>query len=204
MVEVASDKECILPFHWTVGEREAWYYMHNKLGLFDPNTNRRQGCGVSHTWSNVRAGPDLILKGLDREMISAQSFFSFFEDRDFPIITLSDVMLSDHSPIYFGITWQIVVTKVAKSHFFLNTSVLMHASTISHILCVWNLEPRPHSQTGWILWWSDAIARTAHFLRIYGCQVAIFRKRAYEANTLALRKASKALTLNPFDADLQV
>ena len=40
MVEVASDKEGILPFHWTAGEREAWYYMHNKLGLFDPNTNR--------------------------------------------------------------------------------------------------------------------------------------------------------------------
>ena len=43
-----------------------------------------------------------------------------------------------------------------------------------------------------------------HFLRIYGRQVAIFRKRAYEANTFALRKASEALSLNPFDADLQV
>ena len=42
------------------------------------------------------------------------------------------------------------------------------------------------------------------FLRIYGRQVAIFRKRAYEANTLALRKASEALSLNPFDVDLQV
>ena len=41
-------------------------------------------------------------------------------------------------------------------------------------------------------------------MRIYGRQVAIFRKWAYEANTLALRKASEALSLNPFDADLQV
>ena len=39
---------------------------------------------------------------------------------------------------------------------------------------------------------------------IYGRQLAVFRKRSYEANTLALRKASEALTLNPFDVDLQV
>ena len=57
---------------------------------------------------------------------------------------------------------------------------------------------------GWLQWWSDAIARIAHFLRIYGRQVAIFRKWAYEANTLALKKAYEALTLNPFDVDLQV
>ena len=41
-------------------------------------------------------------------------------------------------------------------------------------------------------------------LCIYGHQVSIFRKWTYEANTLALRKASEALTLNPFDVDLQV
>ena len=66
-------------------------------------------------------------------MINAQSFFSFSKDRDLPTILLLDVMLSDHYPIYFGITWQTVVPKVAKSQFFLNTSMLMHASTISHI-----------------------------------------------------------------------
>ena len=27
---------------------------------------------------------------------------------------------------------------------------------------------------------------------------------SYEANTLALKKASKAVTLNPFDVDLQI
>jgi exonuclease III len=42
MVELATDKEGLLPFRWTAGEREAWYHMRNKLGLFDPNTNRRQ------------------------------------------------------------------------------------------------------------------------------------------------------------------
>ena len=115
MVEVASNKEGILPFCWIAGEREAWYYMHNKLGLFDPNTNRRYGSGVWHTWSNFQAGSDRILKRLDRAMISVQSFFSFFEDRDLPIIPLSDVTLSDHFPIYFGITWQTIVPKVAKS-----------------------------------------------------------------------------------------
>ena len=39
MVEVASNKDGILTFHWTTREREAWYYIHNKLGLFYPNTN---------------------------------------------------------------------------------------------------------------------------------------------------------------------
>ena len=56
----------------------------------------------------------------------------------------------------------------------------------------------------WIQWWNDVITRTMHILCIYGHQVAIFRKWAYEANTLALRKASEALSLNPFDVDLQV
>ena len=41
-------------------------------------------------------------------------------------------------------------------------------------------------------------------LRNYGHQVAIFRKQAYEANTLALRKDYEAFCINPFDADLQV
>ena len=69
-------------------------------------------------------------------MISTQSFFSFSKDQDFLVIPLSDVTLSDHFPIYFGITWHTAVAKVANSQFFLNTSVLMHASTISHILHV--------------------------------------------------------------------
>lgn len=107
--------------------------MHNKLGLFYPNSNHRHGSGAWHTWSNFRAGPDCIMKCLDRAMISAQSFFSFFEDRDLPVISLTDVTLSDHYPIYFGIVWQTAVPKASKSQFFLNTSVLLHAFTISHI-----------------------------------------------------------------------
>ena len=115
MIEVASEKDGILPLRWTTGEREAWYYMRDKLGLFDPNTNHRQGSGVWHTWSNFRTGSNRILKCLDRAMISAQSFFSFSEDQDFLVIPLSDVTLFDHYPIYFGITWQIAILKVAKS-----------------------------------------------------------------------------------------
>ena len=42
MVEVAFDKDDIMPFHWISRKREAWYYMHNKLGLFDPNNNCHQ------------------------------------------------------------------------------------------------------------------------------------------------------------------
>ena len=137
-------------------------------------------------------------------MISAQFFCSFSNDQDFPIIPLSDVTLSDHYPIYFVITWKTAILKVAKSQFFLNMSVLMHASTISHIQRVWNLEPCLHSQRGWIQWWNDVITITTQFLCIYGLQLTIFRKWAYEANTLALRKAFEALTLNPFDADLHV
>lgn len=46
MVEVVTDKDEILSFCWTTGEQEAWYYMRNKLGLFNPNTNRRRPSGV--------------------------------------------------------------------------------------------------------------------------------------------------------------
>ena len=46
MVELATDKEGILPFRWIAGEQEAWYYMRNKLGFFDPNAHRRQPGGV--------------------------------------------------------------------------------------------------------------------------------------------------------------
>lgn len=137
-------------------------------------------------------------------MITAQFFFSFSEDRGLPVIPLTDVTLSDHFPIYFSITWQSRARRATQTQFFLNTSVLTHKSTMSHILQIWNLEPRPHSDTGWIQWWNDAIARTARFLRIYGRQPACYRKRAYEANTKALRSASKALTLNPFDTELQL
>ena len=98
-------------FRWTARERESWYYMCNKLGLFDPNNNRRQDGGVWHTWSNFQARFDHILKCLDRAMITAQSFFSFFELQDLPVLPLSDVTLSDHYPIYFGINWQTTVQK---------------------------------------------------------------------------------------------
>lgn len=37
MVEIAYDKDGTLPFRWVASEREAWFYMSNKLGLFDPN-----------------------------------------------------------------------------------------------------------------------------------------------------------------------
>ena len=106
MVEVASNKDDIFPFRWTIGEREAWYYMRNKLGLFDPNNNRHQAGGVWHTWSNFRAGSDCILKCLNHVMITAQYFFSFSKDRDLPVIPLPDVTLSNHYPIYFVINWQ--------------------------------------------------------------------------------------------------
>ena len=109
MVEVASNKESIFPFHWKTREREAWYYMCNKLGLFDPNNNCHQNGGVWHTWSNFRVGSNYILKRLDRAMITAQSFCSFSEDRDLHVLPLSDVTLSDHYPIYFVINWHTTV-----------------------------------------------------------------------------------------------
>ncbi len=126
--------------------------MRHKLGLFDPNTSRRHDNGAWHTWSNFQAGPDRILKRLDRAMISAQSFFYFSEDHDLPVIPLTDVTLSNHYPIYFGISCQTAIPKVVKSQFFPNTFMLLHASTISHIQRVWNLEPCPHSHRGWIQW----------------------------------------------------
>ena len=39
MVELAIDKVGLLPFQWIAREREAWFYMRNKLGLFYPNVN---------------------------------------------------------------------------------------------------------------------------------------------------------------------
>lgn len=41
MVEMDEDKEGVFPFWWIAGECEAWYYMGNKLGLFDPNMGHR-------------------------------------------------------------------------------------------------------------------------------------------------------------------
>ncbi len=99
MVEVVFDKDDILPFCWRGGERQAWYYMCNKLVLFYPNANHDQDSGVWHTLSNFRAGSDYILKCLDRAMITVQSFFSFSEDRVRPVIPLLDVTLFEHYPI---------------------------------------------------------------------------------------------------------
>lgn len=69
-------------------------------------------------------------------MITAQFFFAFSEDQELPVIPLLDLMLSNHYPIYFSISWQIVVQQAVKTQFFLNTSVLMHSSIIAHILRV--------------------------------------------------------------------
>lgn len=52
MVELAIDKAGLLPFQWKTREREAWFYMRNKLGLFDPNAHHHHSSGVWHTWSN--------------------------------------------------------------------------------------------------------------------------------------------------------
>ena len=69
-------------------------------------------------------------------MIIAQSFFSFSEDRELLVIPMSNVTLLDHYPIYFTISWQPAIQWSVKTHFFLNMSVLPHASTIAHILHV--------------------------------------------------------------------
>ena len=69
-------------------------------------------------------------------MITTQYFYSFLEDRELPIIPLLDAMLFAHYPIYFNISWQIAIQWDVKMKFFLNTLVLMHSSTIAHILCV--------------------------------------------------------------------
>lgn len=71
MVEMAYDKDGILPFKWAVGEREVWFYMHNKLGFFDPNIGRRHSHSLWHTWCNYRAGSNKIFKCLDHAIISA-------------------------------------------------------------------------------------------------------------------------------------
>lgn len=71
MVEMASEKECNLHFQWIVGEREAWYYMHNKLGLFYLNAHSHHSSGIQHTWSNFRVGTNKIFKRIDHMMISA-------------------------------------------------------------------------------------------------------------------------------------
>lgn len=37
MVEVAYEKEGLFHFCWKISEWEAWFYMCNKLGLYDLN-----------------------------------------------------------------------------------------------------------------------------------------------------------------------
>ena len=100
MVGLAYDKDGILPFWWTTGERKTWYYMRNKSGPFDPNSHPHHSSGIWHTWSNFRVGSYRIFKRLDHVMISIQSFFSFFsEDWELLVIPLYDVIFSNHYPI---------------------------------------------------------------------------------------------------------
>ena len=61
-----------------------------------------------------------------------------------------------------------------------------------------------HSKIGWIQWWNDSITRTTHVLSIYGKQLAILGRRSYESTIIALKKASKDVTLNPFDIYLKI
>lgn len=136
-------------------------------------------------------------------MITTQSFFSFLHDDALPVTPLYDLTLSDHFPIHFSITWHFAPYRTCKTQFFLNTSLLSHPPTATHIRCTWNLAPRPHSHTGWIQWWNDDITRTMKFLCIYGCQLAIYHRRYYEATIKDLFMMSKSLVQNLFDTRLQ-
>lgn len=50
IVEDIFDKEGLIHFRWIIGEREAWFYLHNKLVIFYPNTDCRHRQGIWHTY----------------------------------------------------------------------------------------------------------------------------------------------------------
>lgn len=88
--------------------------------------------------------------------------------------------------------------------FYLNMSLIHHQTKMAHIQRVWNLDPRPHHHTGWIVWWHDDITRSTRFLYIYGRQLAMYRRWSYDVTTKALCAATKDLALNPYDSNLQL
>lgn len=50
--------------HWTNDKKEAWFFMNNKLGLFEPNVGHHQDHMTWYTWINLRAKLDRVLKWL--------------------------------------------------------------------------------------------------------------------------------------------
>jgi len=65
MIEKPSDKVGHHPMQWAIRKRQAWYFIQNKLNLFDPNA-----CfsplefleSLWYTWSNFQAGHARIIK----------------------------------------------------------------------------------------------------------------------------------------------
>jgi len=73
MVEKLFDKKSQNPMRWNLGEREVWFFMKNKLILFDHNVSfSPSDFSKAHwfTWSNFQIEYAHVLKRLDREMLS--------------------------------------------------------------------------------------------------------------------------------------
>ena len=110
MVDKYFDKKSHSPMRWNIGEREAWFFMKNKLSLFDPNASfSPNNFPEAHwfTWSNFQANINRVLKWLDRAMLSESDFFHF--DKLSPSLPFVSVIpnytLSDHAPILFAISF---------------------------------------------------------------------------------------------------
>jgi len=208
MVEKFVDKQSHNPFRWNLGEREAWFFLKNKLSLYDPNsTFSPSNFQESHwfTWSNLQAGNNRILKRLDRAMLLESDSFCFENliSQYPPVYVVSDTTLSDHAPIVFNIKYNHIPERIFKPQRYMNTSLLPCPSMKEHIFCIWNIIPRPLGVTGWITWWNNAISRTTKVLRTIGIEFAKRRRKSNLVIRTEFARASRSLEVDPFNITLQ-
>lgn len=129
MVEKYSKKVSKVAMRWNLEKQEAWFFMKNKLGLFDPNYIFSPIEFLEaqwFTWSNFQVDKICILKCIDRSMISKCDFFHFhILSSTFPFISIvPHTTLLDHSFILFVIYFSQAPTHNFPLPFYLNTSFL--------------------------------------------------------------------------------
>lgn len=123
---------------WNSIKWESWFFMKNKLILFDPYcTFYPANFPKAHwfTWSNFKADKAHFLKHLDKAMNLECDFFHFQRlsfDFSFVSIILSST-LSYHSLILFAIYFFQAPTHNFPSPFYLNTSFLQSPAMKDHI-----------------------------------------------------------------------
>jgi len=131
MVERMKNKCGVIPNRWVVGKKEAWYFMKNKLDLSNPISCFPRFDFPEHlwfTWSNFQVDFDIILKRIDRVLLSnhKQLFFHRKNPSALVVEPISGTIASNHTPIMFTALSSYFPQQPFKSQFYLNTSFLQH------------------------------------------------------------------------------